>query len=104
MGTCPTFESTAARFHSIIAGRIKLRNTLPPLASNDLLCGKPDLHATFEQRSPRILPNVRVRMFEKRSNEFIVLFVTDNAKNLETSANKFRIIGSQKLKGGTTDF
>jgi hypothetical protein len=27
----------AARFHSSIAGRIKLRNTLPPLASNDLL-------------------------------------------------------------------
>src|ERR1700682_6134900 len=28
----------AARTHSNIAGRIKLRNTLPPLASNDLLC------------------------------------------------------------------
>ncbi len=26
----------AARFQSSIAGRIKLRNTLPPLASNDL--------------------------------------------------------------------
>src|SRR5205807_7376778 len=26
----------AARIHSSIAGRIKLRNTLPPLASNDL--------------------------------------------------------------------
>src|SRR6266576_5256753 len=29
----------AARFHSSIAGPIMLRNTLPPLASNDLLCG-----------------------------------------------------------------
>jgi hypothetical protein len=27
----------AARIHARIAGRIKLRNTLPPLASNDLL-------------------------------------------------------------------
>jgi hypothetical protein len=27
----------AARFHERIAGRIKLRNTLPPLAANDLL-------------------------------------------------------------------
>src|SRR6266516_2799469 len=29
----------AARIQSSIAGRIKLRNTLPPLASNDLLSG-----------------------------------------------------------------
>ena len=29
----------AARIQSSIAGRIKLRNTLPPLASNELLCG-----------------------------------------------------------------
>src|SRR6266849_1137508 len=28
----------AARFHSSIAGPIMMRNTLPPLASNDLLC------------------------------------------------------------------
>src|SRR5205085_6804845 len=28
----------AARIQSSIAERIKLRNTLPPLASNDLLC------------------------------------------------------------------
>jgi hypothetical protein len=28
----------AARIHSSIAERIKLRNTPPPLASNDLLC------------------------------------------------------------------
>src|SRR3954470_1880169 len=29
----------AARIQSSIAGRIMMRNTLPPLASNDLLCG-----------------------------------------------------------------
>jgi hypothetical protein len=29
----------AARLHSIIAGRIKLPNTPPPLASNDLFDG-----------------------------------------------------------------
>jgi hypothetical protein len=28
----------AARIHSSIAGPIMMRNTLPPLASNDLLC------------------------------------------------------------------
>src|SRR5215813_10666647 len=31
----------AARFHSTIAGPIMMRNTLPPLASNDLLCASP---------------------------------------------------------------
>jgi hypothetical protein len=72
------------------------------LDAQRLLCGNPDLHATFEQGSPRVLPNVRVRMIEKRFDEFIVPFVTDNAKNLETPANEFRIIGGQELKGSTT--
>ena len=30
----------AARFHSSIAGPVMMRNTLPPLASNDLLAGE----------------------------------------------------------------
>ncbi len=40
----------AARIQSSSAGRIKLRNTLPPLASNDLLCG-PSLKS-FNARNP----------------------------------------------------
>jgi hypothetical protein len=36
----------AARFQSTFAGRINLRNTLPPLASNDLL-GRTGLKITF---------------------------------------------------------
>jgi hypothetical protein len=37
----------AARIHSSIAEPVMMRNTLPPLASNDLLGGKDDNHQSM---------------------------------------------------------
>ena len=41
----------AARFHSSIAGPIMMRNTLPPLASNDLLCVASNTDLTADHRA-----------------------------------------------------
>src|SRR5947207_15288779 len=45
----------AARIQSSIAGRIKLRNTLPPLASNDLLCAPLSAAITIHKKDTNMV-------------------------------------------------
>src|ERR1043166_7421719 len=68
----------AARIHSSIAGLIMVRNTLPPLASNDLLCRDCYSRAFVEacQATTCHLPERRTYIFVKRQSSSTLLPLT----------------------------
>jgi hypothetical protein len=116
--TCQVFKAArhnggvdaAARFHSSIAGSVMMRNALPPLASNDLLCFARRLRQALSFAKPFEIVGRIANQSGSHANVSIEMFLTFGhvgkykifVANLEVSGAITRPCKNNDLFGGLT--